>query len=115
MDIIRRDSVILLPVPIVQERPQTSPPILSRGGREEEGADRHPGPFLRAWDSIWRGVSKAAGELSNTPMLRDAIDRKPAFPELPANRTYRRHCRNDANDPSETLANRSVGRARGQF
>jgi hypothetical protein len=29
----------------------------------------------------------------------DAIDRKRAFPELPANRTYRRHGPNDANDP----------------
>jgi hypothetical protein len=45
----------------------------------------------------------------------DAIDRKRAFPELSANRTYRRNGPNDANDPSQTLANRSVIRARGQF
>src|SRR5229473_2826480 len=37
-------------------------------------------------------------------MLRDAINRKPVFPELPANRTYRRHGPNDANDPTETSA-----------
>src|SRR5229473_8657122 len=33
-------------------------------------------------------------------MLRDALNRKPVFPELPANRTYGRHGPNDANDPS---------------
>ena len=30
----------------------------------------------------------------------DAINGKPEFPELPANRTYRRHGPNDANDPN---------------
>jgi hypothetical protein len=46
-------------------------------------------------------IAGGGGELS--PMLRDTINRKPAFPELPANRTYRRHGQNDANDPSGTL------------
>jgi len=37
------------------------------------------------------------------------INREPVFPELPANRTYRRHSPNDANDPLRTFGNTFLG------
>jgi hypothetical protein len=33
---------------------------------------------------------------------RNSLHRGSAFPQLPANRTYRRHSPNDANDPKQT-------------
>src|SRR5437660_339627 len=66
------------------------PPMLAGDREKGEGADRRPGPFLRAWDSIWRGFPRRRGRTVEHPAARSPQPNRhlcptpDIFPTVPA-------------------------------